>query len=82
MQQLSVHLRYGVCALGAVTAAFLAAADDGGDLTAAAAATAVYTIAAQQAAAVSAGPGSFAPAFLDALTGLSAEDIHNLLVTA
>lgn len=72
----------GGCALGAVTAAFLAAADEGGDLTATAAATAAYTIAAQQAAAVSAGPGSFAPAFLDALAALSAEDIENLLVAA
>ncbi|MFF2607042.1 hydroxyethylthiazole kinase [Arthrobacter koreensis] len=72
----------GGCALGAVTAAFLSAAEDGEGLTAAAAATAVYTIAAQQAAAGAAGPGSFAPAFLDALAGLSDEQITTMLVSA
>lgn len=72
----------GGCALGAVTAAFLSAAEDGEGLTAAAAATAVYTIAAQQAAAGAAGPGSFAPAFLDALAGLSDGQITTMLVSA
>lgn len=51
----------GGCALGAVTAAFLAL--DAEPLAAAVAATAVYTVAAER----SAGPGSFAVAFLDVL---------------
>ncbi|MFF2371565.1 hydroxyethylthiazole kinase [Agromyces sp. NPDC058110] len=73
----------GGCALGAVTAAFLGASRDaagavaepeahGGaplddPFVATLAATVVYTIAAELAAARSDGPGSFAPAFLDAL---------------
>ncbi|MBD7996189.1 hydroxyethylthiazole kinase [Arthrobacter sp. Sa2CUA1] len=81
----------GGCALGAVTAAFLAVADgavadDGADirgrLAAVAAATAVYTLAAELAARQAAGPGSFVPAFLDALANLAAEDIDAKLVAA
>ena len=100
----------GGCALGAVTAAFLAVAagtggtqhtgdapagsardgllppgflpDDGGRLAAVASATAAYTIAAEQAAAGAAGPGSFAPAFLDALWHLDRAVIVERLVTA
>ncbi|GAA1690016.1 hydroxyethylthiazole kinase [Microcella alkalica] len=64
----------GGCALGAVMAAFLAA---GGDpLVAVVAASAVYTIAAEIAAERSAGPGSFAPAFLDALAGIDGEGVR------
>ncbi|BDZ55307.1 hydroxyethylthiazole kinase [Agromyces marinus] len=69
----------GGCALGAVTAAFLAAAraTDAGldDLGATAAATLVYTVAAELAAAGADGPGSFAVAFLDALASVDANDL-------
>jgi hydroxyethylthiazole kinase len=58
----------GGCALGAVTAAFLAVDED--KLAATAAATAVYTVAAEMAAECVRGPGTFAVAFLDALAGL------------
>jgi len=63
----------GGCALGAVTAAFLAVDDD--KLAATAAATAVYTVAAEMAAEGVRGPGTFAVAFLDALTGINDEMI-------
>ncbi|MBD8044764.1 hydroxyethylthiazole kinase [Arthrobacter sp. Sa2BUA2] len=77
----------GGCALGAVTAAFLAVADGGGTdsrgrLEAAAAATAVYTLTAELAAAQTAGPGSFVPAFLDSLADLTDQDIAAKLVAA
>jgi hydroxyethylthiazole kinase len=74
----------GGCALGAVTAAFLGArgTEDGTGtggahdvFAATVAATAVYTIAAEIAAAASAGPGSFAPAFLDALALVTPETV-------
>lgn len=67
----------GGCALGAVMAAFLGAARGAevSALSAVAAATLVYTIAAERAAAVSAGPGSFAVALLDALATLQPEDL-------
>lgn len=58
------------CALSAVSGAFLAGAADRMD--AATAALAAYALAGEQAAAVAAGPGSFAPAFLDALAALDA----------
>lgn len=64
----------GGCALGAVTAAFLAA---GGDrLVATASATAVYTIAAELAAERAHGPGSFAVALIDALAAVNAAMIQ------
>ncbi|MHB1172378.1 MAG: hydroxyethylthiazole kinase [Lacisediminihabitans sp.] len=65
----------GGCALGAVTAAFLAVDDD--RLAATAAATAVYTVAAELAAAGVRGPGTFAVAFLDALAAIDAESIRS-----
>ena len=67
----------GGCALGAVMAAFLGAAraTEHDALTAVAAASLVYTIAAEQAAAASAGPGSFAVALLDALAAVGADDV-------
>lgn len=82
----------GGCALGAVTAAFLAAARDAGrpeggtvdgadgsapvdDFVATVAATVVYTVAAELAAARAAGPGTFAPEFLDALALVTADDV-------
>jgi len=65
----------GGCALGAVTAAFLAV--DGDRLAATAAATAVYTVAAEVAAAGARGPGSFAVAFLDALGSVDAGTIRS-----
>lgn len=64
----------GGCALGAVTAAFLAV--EGDRLAATAAATAVYTVAADMAAAGARGPGSFAVAFLDALAAIDADTIR------
>lgn len=57
------------CALGAVMAAFAAVTDD--RLVAATAASCAYAVAAEEAAARTAGPGSFAVGLLDALAGLS-----------
>ncbi len=67
----------GGCALGAVMAAFLGAARTTGiaPVSAVASASLVYTVAAEQAAASSAGPGSFAVALLDALAAVQAADI-------
>ena len=65
----------GGCALGAVMSAFLATDDD--PLLAVAAATAVYTLAAEIAAERSTGPGSFAPAFLDALAGIDGDAVRS-----
>lgn len=64
----------GGCALGAVTAAFLAVGDD--RLVATAAATAVYTIAAELAAMSARGPGTFAVAFIDELATVDSTSIH------
>lgn len=63
----------GGCALGAVLGAYAAVAAD--PLLAATAATAAYTVAAERAAAEASGPGSFAVALLDALAGLTAEEL-------
>ena len=63
----------GGCALGAVMAAF-AAVDDDRFATTVAAVT-VYTVAAELAAGVSRGPGSFGPAFLDALAAVEPADV-------
>ncbi|MFF2496602.1 hydroxyethylthiazole kinase [Agromyces sp. NPDC058064] len=60
----------GGCALGAVTAAFLAAGDDPFEATVAA--NLVYTVAAELAAEGASGPGSFAPRFVDALAAVDA----------
>ncbi|GAA1938389.1 hydroxyethylthiazole kinase [Agromyces allii] len=79
----------GGCALVAVTAAFLGASRDAGaaadgstdaalladPFVATVAATVVYTIAAELAASRSAGPGSFAVAFLDALATVAPADV-------
>jgi hydroxyethylthiazole kinase len=70
----------GGCALGAVTAAFLAPTRD--VLSAVTSATAVYTIAAQMAAGRAEGPGSFAVAFLDALAAIGPADIRSHLALA
>ena len=64
----------GGCALGAVMAAFAAVEDDAFVATVAAVTT--YTVAAELAAERAAGPGSFAIAFLDALTAVSADDLR------
>ncbi len=61
------------CAMGAVAAAFLTVAPAFG---AAVAAAAVFGAAGEKAAAVARGPGSFRPAFLDALYGLSPADLE------
>ena len=63
----------GGCALGAVTAAFLAMGKD--QLTATAAATAVYTIAAELAVVYAHGPGTFGVAFIDALATVDSATI-------
>lgn len=63
----------GGCALGALMAAYAATVDD--LLLAAAAATATYTVTAELAAEQARGPGSFAVAFLDALDGLTPEEL-------
>lgn len=63
----------GGCSLGAVTAAFAAAAGD--PFTGAVAAHALYAVASEAAAARCSGPGSFAPAFLDALASTTPEDL-------
>jgi hydroxyethylthiazole kinase len=65
----------GGCALGAVTAAFVAIADDA--FAGAVAATLVYTVAAELAAAGAEGPGTFAPRFLDALSAVGPEDVRD-----
>ncbi|MGW9168880.1 hydroxyethylthiazole kinase [Agromyces sp. NPDC055658] len=63
----------GGCALGAVTAAFLAVGDDAFEATVAA--NLVYTVAAELAADGAAGPGSFGPRFLDALAAVDAAEL-------
>jgi len=75
--ELLTRVTGGGCALGAVMAAFLGAArtTEADPLVAVAAASLVYTIAAERAAAVSAGPGSFAVALLDALAAIEPHDI-------
>lgn len=63
----------GGCALGALMAAFASVDDD--RLATTVAAVTVYTVAAELAAKQSAGPGTFAPAFLDALASIDATDL-------
>jgi hydroxyethylthiazole kinase len=63
----------GGCSLGAVTAAFAAAAGD--PFAGAVAAHAMYAVASEAAAERSSGPGTFAPAFLDALASTTPEDL-------
>ncbi|MEX5295775.1 hydroxyethylthiazole kinase [Kocuria sp. CPCC 205268] len=63
----------GGCALGALMAAFSAVRAD--PAAAAVAATTVYTLAAEDAAAGSAGPGSFAVALLDRMHSITPEQI-------
>ena len=84
----------GGCALGALIAAFIAAgrARDvgsrgeraGADTTRACtvACHAVYSAAAKRAEARSAGPGSFQPAFLDALYALETDDLGAITISA
>jgi hydroxyethylthiazole kinase len=62
------------CATTALIAAFAALERDG--FVAAACALLAIGVAAEVAAAAAAGPGSFAPAFLDALHGLDAATLH------
>ncbi|GAA5162377.1 hydroxyethylthiazole kinase [Ornithinimicrobium tianjinense] len=68
------------CSLGALVAACCAVAED--SLAAAATATAALTLAAEDAAARSAGPGSFAPALLDELAALTPEALAGRAVLA
>lgn len=75
--ELLTRVTGGGCALGAVMAAFLGAARGAqlSPLTAVTAATVFYTIAAERAAALAAGPGSFAVAFLDELAATTPADL-------
>lgn len=66
----------GGCALGAVVAAFAACCGDIFPVEVVAAAHSIYGIAAQKAAAVSAGPGTFATGFIDALHNLTPSDVE------
>ncbi len=68
----------GGCALGTAMAGF--AAVDADRFATTAAAIAVYTAAAELAAERSTGPGTFAPAFLDALFAITADDIRSRVV--
>lgn len=68
----------GGCALGAVMAAF--AAVDADRFATTVAAITVYTVAAELAAERSAGPGSFQPAFLDALAAVDADAVRSRAV--
>jgi hydroxyethylthiazole kinase len=61
------------CALGALVAAYLAVTDD--PLTGAAAAHAHVALAAERAATIAGGPGTFAPAWLDALDAIDGETL-------
>jgi len=63
------------CLSGGVIAAFMAVENDA--LTAAASALAVTGVSAELAAQRAKGPGTFEPAFLDALSEISGEDIIN-----
>lgn len=63
----------GGCALGAVMAAFASLDED--RLATTVAAVTVYAVAAELAARSASGPGSFAVAFLDALSSVSVEDL-------
>ncbi|NKZ34519.1 hydroxyethylthiazole kinase [Rothia terrae] len=65
------------CALGAGIGACVSVTED--TLWGTVAAHAVYGIAAQQAQEVSAGPGTFAANFLDALANVSEDDVERLL---
>ncbi|WP_316671062.1 hydroxyethylthiazole kinase [uncultured Propionibacterium sp.] len=73
----------GGCALGAVIAAFLAAGRAAGvdAFDSVVACHAVYSAAAEIAAENSSGPGSFQPAFLDALHGLSGADLDRIALS-
>lgn len=62
----------GGCSLGATMAAFLAVC---APLSAAVAASVVHAVASERAAAVADGPGSFAVAFLDALSSIEPGDL-------
>lgn len=62
----------GGCSLGATMAGFLAVCDP---LSAAVAASTVHAVAAEQAAAICAGPGSFAVTFLDRLAAVTPHDL-------
>jgi hypothetical protein avisC_09685 len=67
-----------------VVAAFLGAGRKEGldDVSAVVAAHTVYSAAAERAEARSTGPGSFPPAFLDALYALEMQDLQNVSVSA
>ncbi|WP_315583760.1 hydroxyethylthiazole kinase [Actinomyces viscosus] len=81
--ELLTRMTGGGCALGGVIAAFLGAGRKEGldSLSAVVAAHAVYSAAAERAAARSAGPGSFQPAFLDALYALETGDLHTVTIS-
>ncbi|MDC4232337.1 hydroxyethylthiazole kinase [Actinomyces sp. B33] len=70
----------GGCSLGAMIACFLAAGRSAGvgDADSVAACHVAYSAAAEIAAEGAAGPGSFAPRFLDALYGLAGSDLERI----
>ncbi|MDK3255187.1 hydroxyethylthiazole kinase [Blastococcus capsensis] len=68
------------CALGALVAAYVAAVGD--PLTGAVAAHAHVAVAAERAARTAAGPGTFAPAWLDALDAVGPDDLATADVRA
>lgn len=74
--ELLTRVTGGGCALGALMAAFAAVDED--RLATTVAAVTVYTVAAELAAKESAGPGSFAVAFLDALASVDASAVATL----
>lgn len=67
----------GGCALGAAMAALLPVAQP---FDAAVTASAIWAVASERAAAVAAGPGSFAVAFLDALAAIAPADLEGRVV--
>lgn len=72
----------GGCALGAVIAAFVGRAPAEERLDAVVAAATVYTVAAEMAAEIAPRPGSFLPAFVDALDAVGAEELRARTVIA
>lgn len=72
--ELLTRVTGGGCALGAVCAAFLSTGPD--PLVATVAAHAFYSAAAERAAEHAAGPGTFAPLFLDALAAISPAELR------
>lgn len=78
--ELLTRVTGGGCSLGAVCAAFAAGTDD--LLAATVAAHAYYALASERAAALCAGPGSFAMHFIDALASITPAELAEMAVIA